>query len=316
MSTSPVEGLIRRAAGLVAVLVTILAFAAVAVPREASAAPDPDDSISSPQDPATDLEILDGPDTGLSNVGGGIEPVGLNPLAGYPAAPTPAATLRTLWAGTMTVGETVAPFRTAPVYCIDLQTSTNSGIHYDVGDWTATNVPNLGYVLYILTHYYPFVPTAPAAPSNAARAAAVQTAIWFFTDRLVLNAADVSRPFTQAIVADAILNGPSSEPPAPSLTLTPTQLTVPSTGEITGPFTVGGNIDGDHHPRGGGGGLPGRRRHPAGGGGRSGQPGRPAVGAQRTVGNRPAATGRAPDLAGRSRPSWDSCSCTTEPTRH
>ena len=315
MSTSPVEGLIRRAAGLVAVLVTILAFAAVAVPREASAAPDPDDSISSPQDPATDLEILDGPDTGLSNVGGGIEPVGLNPLAGYPAAPTPAATLRTLWAGTMTVGETVAPFRTAPVYCIDLQTSTNSGIHYDVGDWTATNVPNLGYVLYILTHYYPFVPTAPAAPSNAARAAAVQTAIWFFTDRLVLNAADVSRPFTQAIVADAILNGPSSEPPAPSLTLTPTQLTVPSTGEITGPFTVGGNIDG----------IITRAEEvevfrdaagtqPVG----VGDPVSP--GDQLWVRSAPSGTDPPPpavlQIRGEITTELDSCSCTTEPTRH
>lgn len=45
-------------------------------------------------------------------------------------------------------------------YCIDLATETEIGVHYELGDWTSANVPNLDYVTYILSHYYPVVPGA------------------------------------------------------------------------------------------------------------------------------------------------------------
>ena len=35
-------------------------------------------------------------------------------------------------------------------YCIDLATETEIGVHYELGDWTSANVPNLDYVTYIL----------------------------------------------------------------------------------------------------------------------------------------------------------------------
>ncbi|MGB3443749.1 MAG: DUF5979 domain-containing protein [Actinophytocola sp.] len=224
-------------------MVVLLGIITMGAPQ-ASARPDPDESVGEVYDPATDLRLLEEPDVG-QNINGGIEPVGFNPFAGYPAAPTPAASSETLWAGTMTVGETVAPFRTASVYCIDLGTSTRAGINYDVGDWTEANVPNLGWVHYILTRYHPFIPGEPAAaPTDTARAAAVQAAIWFFTDRFVLTAASGIRAYTQAIVADALLNGPTGEHPSPELTLTPTTIAAPSTGDIVGPITVGGNVEG------------------------------------------------------------------------
>ncbi len=42
-------------------------------------------------------------------------------------------------------------------YCIDLTTETEIGVHYELGDWSSANVPNLDYVTYILNNYYPVV---------------------------------------------------------------------------------------------------------------------------------------------------------------
>ncbi len=48
------------------------------------------------------------------------------------------------------------------------------------------DVPNLEYVAYILANYFPHNP-APTTPTNSdeERTAAVQAAIWFFTDKFV-----------------------------------------------------------------------------------------------------------------------------------
>ena len=58
-------------------------------------------------------------------------------------------------------------------YCIDLATETEIGVHYELGDWTSANVPNLDYVTYILNQYYPVVPGAPALSTDAEKVAAV-----------------------------------------------------------------------------------------------------------------------------------------------
>ncbi len=69
-------------------------------------------------------------------------------------------------------------------------------------------------------------------------AAAVQAAIWFFSDRYVLNTSD---PLHDAVVAivDFVRQrrGRSSSPPPPTLTITPTTLSAPA-GSVIGPFTV------------------------------------------------------------------------------
>ena len=76
------------------------------------------------------------------------------------------------------------------LYCIDILTATYGGIGYKLGTWDATNVPNVGYVARLLNEYYPNT-TAPAGLSDLNQtAAAVQAAIWFFTDRYVLNTSD------------------------------------------------------------------------------------------------------------------------------
>lgn len=75
------------------------------------------------------------------------------------------------------------------------------------------------------------------------KAAAVQAAIWFFSDNLVLD--PNSRPqlfqLTSAIVADAIANGPAAEPVQPELSISPEEAVAPETGEFVGPFTVTSN---------------------------------------------------------------------------
>lgn len=146
---------------------------------------------------------------------------------------------------------------TGLTYCIDLDHETTDGVNYKSEDWTDAHVPNIGYVEYIITHYYPFVSGQPAVTNpgyyrdDDYRAAAVQAAIWFFTDKVAL--APVSRLYytsyssfytsvlhnlTVQIVKEALDHGPVPEPHRPTVTITPAAMAVPLNGEIVGPFTV------------------------------------------------------------------------------
>ncbi|QDP95163.1 TQXA domain-containing protein [Microlunatus elymi] len=71
------------------------------------------------------------------------------------------------------------------LYCIDIRTTTQIGIGYELGTWDESNVPNVGLVARILNEYYPQT-DAPAGLTTNQRAAAVQAAIWYFTDKYVL----------------------------------------------------------------------------------------------------------------------------------
>ena len=123
------------------------------------------------------------------------------------------------------------------LYCIDILTATYPGIGYKLGTWDATNVPNVGYVARLLNEYYPTT-DAPAGVSVNEQAAAVQAAIWFFTDRYVLNTSEsVLRPVVVQIVDHIIAEGPLIEPLPPTLTITPSNASVPA-GSVSGPFTV------------------------------------------------------------------------------
>ena len=90
---------------------------------------------------------------------------------------------------------------TAQMYCIDLRTETRVGLGYVNGTWDEGNVPNIGYVNRILNTYYPET-DLPTGLTEDQKAAAVQTAIWFFTDGYVINPAD---PLAAAVTA--IVNG-------------------------------------------------------------------------------------------------------------
>ena len=126
---------------------------------------------------------------------------------------------------------------TLKLYCIDINTLTYGGIGYALGTWDAANVPNVGYVARLLNDYYPNT-NQPAALTNLnQKAAAVQAAIWFFSDRYVLSTSDPLRGTVVDIVNHIRSEGPLVEPPPPSLTLTPSQVSG-GAGRALGPFTV------------------------------------------------------------------------------
>ncbi|MFB6609510.1 thioester domain-containing protein [Agromyces sp. NPDC056379] len=165
----------------------------------------------------------------------------LDPLGGYPAFP----------AGLTPESQTTAQIQlrdtfgtaTGVAYCIDLETETRIGTNYDAGDWSVTTIPNLPQVSYILATYFPNSAEPASLPTAVEKTAAVQAAIWFFTDRFILADASPLRAATSAIVADAIANAADTPPVLPELTVTPATGSLPSTGDLVGPFVVGGNVD-------------------------------------------------------------------------
>jgi Domain of unknown function (DUF5979)/Thioester domain len=133
------------------------------------------------------------------------------------------------------------------LYCIDINTDTYIGYGYGFGTWDAATVPNVGYVARLLDEYYPNTdqpafygqpPTPPVALTDLnQKAAAVQAAIWFFSDRYVLKTSDPLHNTVVEIVNHVRSQGPLVEPPPPSLTLTPPSRSGPA-GSVLGPFTV------------------------------------------------------------------------------
>ena len=104
------------------------------------------------------------------------------------------------------------------LYCIDILTATYGGIGYTLGTWDTANVPNVGYVTRLLNEYYPNTSEpATLADGNPASvnqtAAAVQAAIWYFTDKYVLSASDPLHGTVAAIVAHIQGAGPVGEQP-------------------------------------------------------------------------------------------------------
>ena len=137
---------------------------------------------------------------------------------------------------------------TLQLFCIDLHTNTYIGWDYQLGDWGTAAVPHVGFVARILNSYYPKVPEEPAGLDEADQAAAVQAAIWFFSDGYVLarggqNTSERKlHDAVAAIVADVITAGPLVQPPPPSLSISPSTITG-LTGHTVGPFSVASSVD-------------------------------------------------------------------------
>ncbi len=131
------------------------------------------------------------------------------------------------YAGTL-IGEPPGGGAGVQLYCIDLLTITAPGYGYDEGSWDASNVPNVGYVARALNLYYPST-NEPASLSAAAKAAAVQATIWFFSDDYVLATADPLHATVAAMTAEVKALGPLPEPAPPALSLTPSSAAAPWT---------------------------------------------------------------------------------------
>ncbi len=166
----------------------------------------------------------------------------IDPLAVYPPFPTGPGAPAPASMATAQIELKDSFNTTGLAYCIDLSTETRLGYTYDAGDWAeASAVPNLRYVSYILRWYDPFIAGEPSgfSLSPAAVTAAVQAAIWYFTDNFVLTDLSPLRPATAAIVAAASAGG-IDEPDLPEITVTPATGTVPRNGQLVGPFVIKG----------------------------------------------------------------------------
>src|SRR5205807_713995 len=131
----------------------------------------------------------------------------------------------------------------AYAYCIDVLVTIVLNKQFTPQPWDSSHVgiseADLARINYIL-HKYPATATVAKGTTNGAiEAAAVQSAIWHFSDGFEINrdgsndAAVVSQYDT--IVADA--SGHSAAEPPPSLTITPASGSA-NAGSNVGPFTV------------------------------------------------------------------------------
>ena len=223
------RALVVALAALLPVLLTPSAFAI------------PGDPGVTPRTGANTQLVMTGTGPG-QGVSGGIAPAGssFDPLAGYPAdIPADFTPLNEGFAGVITA-QAQGNGDTLSMYCIDILTSTYPGIGYENGTWDASNVPNVGYVARLLNGYYPITGEPAAAPNVNARAAAVQAAIWFFTDKYVLAPSDPVRNLAAGIVTTVIAQGPLVQPPPPNLAIDPTTNRGPAAA-VLGPYTVSGD---------------------------------------------------------------------------
>ncbi|GGL93710.1 thioester domain-containing protein [Nakamurella endophytica] len=193
--------------------------------------------------------VMTGFGHGRGLIGGVPDGTPFDPLAGYPrtstfSGPLPRGFIERNedFAGTITAASADGSL-TSVLYCIDLATTTYPGIGYRIGSWDQATVPNVGYVARTLTTTYPAVPGQPAGLSgDDERAAAVQAAIWFFTDDYVLDRADPLRGAVADLVAAVLEAGRLDPPPLPELSLDPTFASTPA-GDAAGPFTVHSDLD-------------------------------------------------------------------------
>ncbi|MFL5859469.1 MAG: thioester domain-containing protein [Solirubrobacteraceae bacterium] len=162
-----------------------------------------------------------------------------NPVTGgYPSDPTDGWTPKNEDFAGVIHGDPVGGGETLNLYCIDINTDTWSGLGYHLGSWDAGGVsPNVGYVARLLNDYYPRTNEPASLTDPNQKAAAVQAAIWFFSDRYVLRTDDPLHAAVVAIVNKVKKDGQLVQPPPPTLTITPASASGPADSAV-GPFTV------------------------------------------------------------------------------
>lgn len=235
------RGFRRRKHALRASLGTLVAAALVVAPVIA------DPAHAKVDDAAPVGEALAGPNTEVTYIGHGagldlkgyLPPTDIvpDPLAAYPAGRPAGYVDESAFAGVRKVASIDDESLIGETFCINLRIMTAVGTGYASGAWTESNVPNLGYVTYVLNNYYPSV-DAPAGLTRDQQAAAVQSAIWYFTDGFVMGSSPSKvRAATAAIVEAAQANGPVVEPPAPDVEITPASASA-AEGASAGPYVV------------------------------------------------------------------------------
>ncbi|QWC11034.1 thioester domain-containing protein [Arthrobacter jiangjiafuii] len=221
------------------VLALLLIASPLAAPAQAAIEPEPVRGSVSERNANTDIVI-----TSLGSgraVSGALPPLGSTwPVATYPTTiPGDYERENVSFAGIINTEDAYGT--TAEMYCIDLRTSTRVNVGYGGGTWDESNVPNIGYVNRILNTYYPSS-DLPAGLDNNTRAAAVQAAIWFFTDGYIVDPDSSLYPIVAGIVNDTIEAGILEEPDPPAIAITPPATGAPVTG-VAGPHTVTSEAD-------------------------------------------------------------------------
>jgi len=186
--------------------------------------------------PNTDLVLTaTGPGAGVTGL---IGPVGSvsDPTIPYPTTdPTGFTPQNEGFAGIILA--TTTGGGTLQMYCVNIRTPTNVGIGYELGDWTAANVNNVGFVARVLNDYFPNTAEPAGLADDNLKAAAVQSAIWYFADNYVLDTNNPLRPAVASIVNAVVAAGPLVQPPPPTLQISPATV-AGSTGTPTGPFSI------------------------------------------------------------------------------
>ena len=173
-------------------------------------------------------------------VDGFIGPAGSvsDPSVPYPAAPPAGFTSHPEGLRRRHPRHTVRWRPDAQLYCIDILTLTYGGIGYNLGTWDASSVNNVGFVAYLLNHYFPDRPelrrrsaTTTSVPLRCRRRSGTSATTTSWPRAIRCGGA------VAAIVEDARTNGPLVQPPPPSLQITPATATGPI-GTPLGPYTV------------------------------------------------------------------------------
>ncbi len=171
------------------------------------------------------------------NVSGFIAPAAFNPAGGYPTeittdfTPNPGG-----FAGLILASGPPPDANVVSMYCIDLFHETWTGISYTPGTWTEANRPFISRIGQILAGYFPNGTAPNELTDDNDKAAAVQAAVWFFSDHFVLDPADPLYAATAAIVNAVLASPPATEPAPPQLA-----INGPTSGDadaVVGPYTI------------------------------------------------------------------------------
>ena len=164
------------------------------------------------------------PEVTLSGLGPGQGVTGLigpagsvsNPGVAYPPSTAGFTPLNEGFAGVI-----LASPGNLQMYCINILTPTSIGYGYNLGTWDEANVNNVGFVALLLDQYYPNTAQpaigSPGVVDAADQAAAVQAAIWYFSDNYVIAPSDPLAAAVTSIVNTVRVQPPLPAPTPPSL---------------------------------------------------------------------------------------------------